>query len=150
MSVSASAMLPAAQQCSGRAAQLPSTSVRPLSTLTLECSAKSESCARQAGPMYHTRLISSSAAAADSMSREKTDLNAGAAAAAAAQTMQQQPSAHGLQAAPQVAKVLGFAGAAPPAYHIPHPFIFEVQRGWLEQSLHAEGGRMLYTSRERR
>ena len=45
------------------------------------------------------------------MSEDKTDLDVGTAAAAAAQTMQQQPSAHGLQAAPQIAKVLGFAGA---------------------------------------
>ncbi len=116
MSASVSAMLPAAQQCSGRAAHSPSMSVQPLSALMSECSAKSESCARQAAQVHHRRLISSSAAAADSMSRDKTDLNAGAAAAAAAQTMQQQPSAHGLQAAPQVAKVLGFAGAALPTF----------------------------------
>ena len=50
MSASASAMLPAAQQCSGRAAHSPSMSVRPLSALMSECSAKSESCAQTSGP----------------------------------------------------------------------------------------------------
>lgn len=65
--------------------------------------------ANAASPEQH-RSISSTAQAADSMAKDKTDLNAGAATAAAAQTMQQQPSKHGLQAAPQVAKVLGFAG----------------------------------------
>ena len=68
--------------------------------------------AQQAAKVHHLRRISSTAHAAESMCKDKTDLSAGAATAAAAQTMQQQPSAHGLQAAPQIAKFLGFAGAA--------------------------------------
>ena len=133
MSAAASAMVPAAQQCSGGAGHSPSTFVRPLSTLTSECSVKSQSCAQQAAQAHRTRLITSSAAAAESMSRDKTDLNAGAAAAAAAQTMQQQPSAHGLQAAPQVAKVLGFAGTA--LFALSHTFwkgMHACQRWWLQ------------------
>ena len=118
MSASASAMVSAARQCSAAAAPLPSFSVQLFSTLKSDCSANSERLhcrARQAAQIYRTRVISSTTPAAESMSKDKTDLSAGAAAAAAAQTMQQQPSAHGLQAAPQVAKVLGFAGATLPA-----------------------------------
>lgn len=58
-----------------------------------------------------SRCVSSTSTASERMSEDKADLDVGTAAAAAAQTMQQQPSAHGLQAAPQIAKVLGFAGA---------------------------------------
>lgn len=121
-SASAPATVFAAQQCSARAAYLPSFSVRLVSTVKSDCSFDSgrlHHCARQAAQLYCTRVISSTAPAAESMSRDKTDLSAGAAAAAAAQTLQQQPSAHGLQAAPQVAKVLGFAGAALSALKCP-------------------------------
>ena len=109
MSVSASVMATPAQHCSSR------TSLRPLSASVADFSAKSDSMhhgTQQAGQALRSRPISSTTMAAESMSEDKTDLNVGAATAAAEQTMRQQPSAHGLQAAPQVAKVLGFAGAA--------------------------------------
>ena len=116
MSASASAMIPATQHCSTRIEQSPGLELtRPYSASAPGFSATSVSrhhSAQPAAEVYPSRGISSTPHAAESMSRDKTDLSAGAAAAAAAQTMQQQPSAHGLQAAPQIAKFLGFAGTA--------------------------------------
>ena len=96
--------------------------------LTLTCSSAAASAARhflrssskvsiaphstdQTTGQHQSRCVSSTSAASERMSEDKADLDVGTAAAAAAQAMQRQPSAHGLQAAPQIAKVLGFAGA---------------------------------------
>ena len=87
-------MMPAAQYRSGKAVEHRSTLLLPLSASVPDCSAMAETMvpsARQMARVYQSRMISSSTLAAESMSKDTTDLNAGAAAAAAAQTMQQQP-----------------------------------------------------------